>query len=526
MTASTETPEAGRRRPLLRLCGVLVALLLAEAPAPGRDMAYVAELSALGPHNTRTWGKWENNYHVPAGESVTVAIHRADRIELREHGAVRAETFRVRYGQRAVAGGEGGQMIVPRYLAPPRWFPQDDPNDSVWALRLTCNEPGVHFVRVVPFKEGQELKSIWLTLRVTGQVPPSDCGFGFYVDPARCSYPHNERLYFEHMRVMGCNTLTIDGRAGESDDAQALDIARRIDLAIEVGLLDARFPVVVLPSRDGADRPGQVLLEAKKRGVHGASWPELIRYRMDEPKARPDSAESVRQFSQKFHDLGLRTGTALGAPAAFLCGDALDVWIIHMDTVSDEIRDKCRRDGAEWWTYNGYLHDTNAPLHRYYAGVWTWKVRPRVNLMWAYMHDAASKVLPDGRWQAKSDFDHAIGAPDGPIGSVALEGFRDGAVDYRILRHLEKLVEQSPAHEKAPVVAAWLQQLHDQVRPMFWPLEIQNTGRFKDRGITDTLEPPVDCVEVRKQALTFIELMKIPWIDAQWPDRSTFVNTP
>ncbi len=556
-----------RNTPVAR-CSIgftMVSMLLAVPAALRGDEPYVAELSALRPQQSK--GADQNTFWVPAGETLTVAVYDADRIELGENDSIETEILRVWYKMHELAkrpvlnygkeyhtpvmqpalrqeqadpdkmfNFEGDpkkrQVRVVRYLCPTKWlkwFPEDQnwvgdqglkPKKRMWAVRMRCEKPGVQQLDVVPLVGGKRQEAIRLTLHVTAPVPPSDCGFGFYTDYGRYGYPEPkyQRMYFEHMRDNGCNTFTAYAGGGggygrrntpikDLDDA-AHTVARQVDSAYEAGLLDKRFAVLVL-----AGPAGKVIIRARQVGKHSKDWPELIQYGSDEPPPTLAAGKSARALTREMHEIGrqegipMRTATAIGSGACFLFGDELDVWVVA-NSVIEPLRARCERDGNEWWMYNCRIQGTNPSLHRYWTGVWTWKNRPRVNLVWGYTHDAESKVLPDGTWNAKYLLEHALPTPEGPMSTAGLEGFRDGTVDYRILRHLERLVEENPENENAPAIAAWLQDLYDQAYPgTFWiglpPLYWEIN--YKAGTVLGTVLPPVDCVKMREQALKFIE---------------------
>jgi len=531
------------------ICCIMVTWLLAGSAARGTDEPYVAELSALYPQNYI--GAEENIFWVPAGEFLTVAVYEADRIELVPNEGIETEVLRVWYKMHELpkepmlrypeeyrtpvlqqtpedpdslfnfeGDPEKRQVRILRYLCPTKWlkwFPEDQdwvgdqgkqPKKRMWAVRIRCGKPSVQQLDIVPLVGGQKRKRIQLTIHVTAPVPPSDCGFGFYTDKGRYGYQgaKYERMYFEHMREMGCNTFT--AYSGSADD-----IVRQLDIAYEAGLLDKRFAVLVL---DGSPDPEhfEVIIKARQIGKYSKDWPELIFYGHDEPQNTVDAAKQARALTRKIHEIGrqaripLRTATAIGGSQCLHFGDGLDVWIVHSPGSSDFLREICQRDDKGWWMYNCRIHGTNPAFHRYYTGVWTWKVRPRVNLVWGYMQDAASKVLEDGTWNAKYVLEHALPTPEGPMATAGLEGFRDGTVDYRILRQLERLVEENPGNEQVPLIAAWFQDLYDQTYPnTFWPglPPLDWEINYKSGTVVSTVLPPVDCASVREQALKFIE---------------------
>jgi len=477
----------------LSRCALIVLILVLSAlPVFADGPAWVAELTEVQ-RITRTIAEPLHaeaiNIWLPAGEYATVGVYDTQTADAQPPDGVQADVWIIWYEHRTLFAGrsEEREEAVAFHLSPPRYH---EPTGS-FAVRLHAEKPGEY---VVPIE--CSTNTVTVTLHVVEPVPESDVGFGFYTDWGRYAYPEHERLYFRHMAEYGCNTFTPYGLTAKN----AAIIARQIDAAIEEGLLDERFPLLCLSV-------GKTELdEAKELGQHTEQWPELIGYNWDEPGATEETARGVAAESEAWHEAGYRTGTALSANSAFLFGELLDIWILHMDTVSKYIRRHAKNLGAEFWMYNCTARGTNAPLHRYYNGIYTFAVRPRVNLMWAYMHDAKSRINKDGTWWYNGCCEHALLTPDGPISTVGLEGYRDGTVDYRVLRELERLIEANPKHKVTPEAAAWLQDLVDRVDTRFWP-----GGRHADDYSDypwdgrDTVVPPItDFSEMRRQALGYL----------------------
>lgn len=478
--------------PIVRHHVAFALCLWASCASPVRAVgpAWIAEMSSQEGHAARADAieVW-----LPAGEFATVAVHEAETIDVEAPPNVRADEFVVWYETREIFRNrpESRREAIPYYLPSRKWLKPDKEHPS-WGVRLFARAPGVH---VVPIRCPGN--TVTVTLRVTAGVPPSDCGFGFYGNYQAYSYGGQEPLYLKHMRDYGCNTFT-----AYSWTADGSDLVRQMETAARVGLLDKRFGILVLPTSP----PGTLIPRAVEAGRDSEAWPELIAYNHDEP--RRDQEDSVRAASRTVHDAGLRTGTAMGAASAFLMGDCLDIWIVHMNVVNDTLRELCRRQDAEWWVYNCNLRGTNAPLHRYYTGAWTWKVRPKVNLLWAYQHGGTSLVHKDGTWAPGRAWEHALGAPDGPMSTVGLEGVRDGIIDYRVLRRLEQLVAAHPRHEKVPEIAHWLQSITDRVDTQFWPLGRDPGYAEEFWDVPDTAVPPIDGARMRRKALQYMLVME------------------
>lgn len=446
-------------------------------PANG---AQIAELSAP------TWGD-SVTVDVPAGEYTTLLVRGAGQIEVT---GLPAESFVVTLEARTVFAGqpEEAEALIPLYLPPPDRHPQT----GWWAVRLRAPaEPGEYRVTVACRQIGlmnwPDAGRLEAVLRVHPAAPESDVGFGFYTDWRRYAYPEHERLYLRDMAAHGANTFTPYGDAAR--------VAEQVNAAIEEGLLDTRFPVFAMTSPQEA-RAAQTLAEYP--------WPELVVYTYDEPPPEAYHAVAAGVATARGH--GLRAGTSIKAAGAWTLGHLLDVAALLMDSFTPALVNRLR--GSELWAYNCRIRGTNAPLHRYYTGAWTWAVRPRVNLVWAYAHQADSRVNENGTWQPCYWYEHALGGPEGPIATVGLEGFREGVVDYRVLRALEERLRRTPAHADTPQAAAWLRDLRDRIEMGFWP-----GGVHRDYGtcrwdVPDTAVPPVDGAQMRREALEWLRRLQ------------------
>ena len=118
------------------------------------------------------------------------------------------------------------------------------------------------------------------------------------------------------------------------------------------------FPILFLTG--GTDRHALDLIgTAEDLGV-----PELLGENFDEPDV--GAAKGVAENTARWHALGLRSATAINGRAVLQYpDDALDVWIVHMDSLSETVKAECTRRGKELWAYNCILRGTNAPVHRY-----------------------------------------------------------------------------------------------------------------------------------------------------------------
>lgn len=335
-----------------------------------------------------------------------------------------------------------------------------------WAVSVTPHTPGA---RVVALGSGFTVE-----LTVYPATQPADTGLGLYTDYATYGAPWEPRL-FDLLHRYGCNTLTVYGHGG-TDGA---DIARQLDTAIDSGLLDSRFPVLLIPSVSTEE--DMLALSLSMRGLadktHRARtlssglansppqhrWPELVGCNIDHPTGA--QREQVLAVTDAY-----RRGMAIKSAAHIAAGevdglrDALSVAIIdaaELDGATREQLDKRVRP----WAYTTQLKPGDAALGRYYAGIWSFVVRPQVALVWS-----AAQLVAMG--------------PDGPSATPALIGLRDGSTDYRALRQLERLARRSKG-SAATEAAAWL------------------AGLAAGPLVAD--EDPPDCGAIRATALGYIE---------------------
>lgn len=491
--------------------------------------AWVAELSDHTAQDARglSQAKAESiEIWMPAGTYATVGVYDTGTVDVQAPETVRTDTYRIRHVDRTTFKlGQGFGITrqidytaipytkadpppgkewsgpIPWYLSPPHLHDGGPPGaNSSWAIRMFCDKPGVQKMLIKC-----DRNVITVALHVTEPVPAADCAFGFYHHYIRCPYPETLKLQYEQLREYGCNTVSVFGQAmffDESEEKTMQAMADQIDLGVETGLFDKRkgIPVMV---QQGLDR----LRGAVKRGRHVSEWPELIYYGRDESPRR--FVDSQASETKSAHNAGFRTGFAIPPDTAFFFGDLVDIWLVSIQYHSKMLQDKCRRDGAEWWSYNtGQFTGANAPLNRFHTGLWMWKNRVQGNVGFAYMDPIGGpQVQRNGKWHilrygewTKHMFGAALPSPEGPIATMALTGFRDGTVDYRVLRELDRLIEQNYRHEKVPAIVDWLQSIRDKV-----PVSLE---MIESRDVADTMAPPVDCAAVRRQALAYISELK------------------
>ena len=499
------------------------AVLFAYGQAGANQPAWVAELSDWQAHEVKAQ---EIEITVPAGEYVTLGVYNTDAVEVVAPEGITHEQFGLWYEARTVYKDTPHQrdMAVPFYMPPSRWMHQQGSQ----TVRLFADKPGSYCIVLKCNSD-----TCQLILTVTPAVPSSDTGLGFYVDYNRFGYYDkvNERKYFEDMANHGCNTTTFyTSRVYTADpeiakrypasgpDYKAMthyDVGRQFDLAAEVGLTDPDIPVFGFFG-DGHNLLSD-LAEAKKLFPERADeWPEVLGYNADE--AGPNQRPIMERQQAAWDGLDVRNGSATGTASLFAISDVMDLWLPYVTSWTPLLAAKAAEEGAELGQYICGWRGTNAPMHRYMTGIWRWITRPKMLLLWSYMHDPKSRVDPDGKWNAKRSFEYALAAPDGPISTVGLEGFRDGAVDYRVLRELERVLR------KASKERTGLAQF-DHIVPADAPgmADIQkcatflaNVSQMYVQGFStmqpgpyvadgpDTMIPPADCAAVREEAIEWI----------------------
>jgi len=497
------------RRKLLPVSAVFALIAVSAAMAD----PYIHETSALRPDEHAK----ALTVHVPAGEfvCVTVGVGTEPTVKCPEGISV-ANVGAIYHQARTVWAGTERETwkahpfyIVPASIwptepgshggAPPHLAkPDETQKPTKWAVRLRVDAPpGEHVVRIAD--------ELTLRLVVYPSVPRSDAGFGFYTDWGRYGLEYREdrerdRMRYELMRDHGCNTFTAYQNRSPEDGGYRL-VREKLELAHKVGLI-GDMPVFLLAWAR------QEMLDELGDAIHLV--PELIGENCDEPKLA--QADEVVKQTARWKALGMRSGTAIDALSALTYSDdALDVWIMHMDSMSQTVIREANRRGVELWAYNCSLRGTAAALHRYQTGLWMMRAKPKVLLLWALMHDNKSRVTPDGKWLLNGAHEHALDGPDGPMSTVGLEGFYDGTVDYRILRRLEDLILADPHSPVAAEAAGWLQKRLDDVHLAFWP-----TGWWPEPpdsypwDTRDNAPPPMtrDFGSLRKKALGYIGKLK------------------
>ena len=430
----------------------VIALLLSVTAVPAvlsPGATEVSEVSAAPVHALRVI--------LPAGTAKTLRLHNVQEPKVEAPDGVRAETFWLWGDLRPFV--EGGDRFVPMWLLPWRVGPRPDP-----IVRLHADKPGEY---VVPVAEG-----VTVNLEVTQPLPKPDIGLGFY-NPFTWPKPEEEPLIRRSMRDHLLNVFTPRPDPvhdslphAPRQDNTAARIAWRIDAAIEEGLIGPKHPLLWLSVCP------EDIVKAKLLARYPDRWPPLVCGNVDEPGLHREKL--VRQYAGAAHKLGVLSGTAIPGYSIMAFGDVLDMWILNIEQMNEEIRRRAQEQGAWLWVYTSAMRGTNAPIHRYLTGLWAWAVRPEGVLVWAFAHDLREFTGPQDVFAIQHS--HAVAGPDGPIDSVGIEGMRDGAIDYMLLRHLEQLVAHPnftdaewEDYYNLHKAAQWLEQLRASVPPHFWP---------------------------------------------------------
>lgn len=440
---------------------------------------WVTELSSIG-HP----GSDSLEVTIPLGSHVAVAVYDTQTVIPKPPPEVEVMVRMMWFEHRTVFAGmpEERWAAIPYYLPTPK----DGSPTGVWVLELEPTKTGVYQIPIET-SNAQGDSKVGVTLTCI-ELPLSKIAYGLYADGQR--YPDREPDYFRDMARHGMNTVGLYAyKIPAKGDVPAKDYAEAtswyIDTAIDQGLADLSIPLIclVVPPWDVA--------EARKYAKHD-KWPELIGYNIDEPPLT--MKDKLAEYAKEWQSRGFRTGTAIDGLTAAEIGDPLDVWILGVTSLTPAALALAKERNKGPWVYNSYIRGSNAPLHRYYTGVYVWALEAKGCLTWAYSHDPESHIMPDGVWHINQIYDVSTFDRDGhPIPTVALEGMSDGIIDSRLLQDLERM--------NTPEGNAYLEELRKKVDVGFWPL-----GRNREYSkyvwdIPDMAVPPIDMVQMRKEVL-------------------------
>ncbi len=317
----------------------------------------------------------------------------------------------------------------------------------VVATGTACAVPAVAILTQAYVETGQpELREVEYYHVPVGLLPEPDFAWGLYFDHNRIPEAYKSDDYvaasFAQMADLGFNTCTYYGDADT--------VGRHLALAAACDLL--------------TDAPVMILGQLPE--VVPDSYPELVGYGPDEP--RPEDGPAVSAAVGRWHEMGKRCAAAVKVES-LKASEALDIWIVNARGLGPE----CVREGHDLWMYECRFRGTNFDLHRYWTGLYSYAMHKRFGVKqcwtWGYLHDSDSmfRVGREGTWRfdLSGRYEHAIAGPDGPIGSVGLDGMAAGIVDFRILNALDK----------SGGGKGWLPRLLDRVPSRFW--EGTDTGQ-------------------------------------------------
>lgn len=321
-------------------------------------------------------------------------------------------------------------------------------------------------------------------------LPQPEVGFGFYYSPGRCQYGL-ERRYFEDMRDHGCNTVTVQahGVTGQPVEPTAAErIARQVNLACEVGLADQRFPILCYSVGP------QDVVDAQRYRKPDLTWPELIVQTIDEPNHTQEA--TLRKYHAEAHAAGLRNGTAV---AGYVCtgytqelpwcapedagkpvpgvGQYIDIWVILVGTLNRDVQRAAVRNRAPVGSYLAY--PSSPILDRWTFGLWAWRARTKINLLWAYIDKQ------DG-W----DYSRVTETLTGPV-TRCYPGYAEGITDYRVLQAVRDLHTPEARH--------WLRSVERETSLGWWP-----RGYVRPPEEQAAQVPTVDLDAVRAQGLALL----------------------
>jgi hypothetical protein len=322
-------------------------------------------------------------------------------------------------------------------------------------------------------------------------LPKPEVGFGFYYSPGRCAYGL-ERAYFEDMAAHGCNTLTVQahGVTGQVEEATAAErIARQVNLAAEVGIADPRFPILCYSVGP------QDVVDAWRYKRHDLTWPELVVQTIDEPNHTQE--ETLRQYHAEAHAANIRIGTAV---AGYVCtgytqalpycapedvgkpvpgmADYIDIWVILVGSLTKAVQQEATRHRAVVGAY--YSYPASPIMDRWTFGLWAWKARTKINLLWAYIDK-----------QECWDFSRVTETPTGPV-DRGYAGYAEGITDYRVLQAVRDLGTPEARH--------WLRGVERRTPLGWWP-----RGYVRPPEEQAAQVPTMDLDQVRADGIALLE---------------------
>ena len=494
---------------ILRAVAVILAL---AATGYSQTVPFVRPLTELNePVAVTTTAPPKNiSVQIFPGDFETVVVGNGD-TTVADPAGLEVEEFGI-YAMRHAAAGV--LMNAPYYLVPKGMKCAD--LSSLSAIRIHVPKGTPAGKRTVRLKSGDLSVEVEV---LPFELPRADIAFGMYWDCNR--YPHEYlqrdwKRIIEDMRDHGHTSTTVYNRRvggkpiflpdGSYNPDPANLMTRHVQLGLDLGLLSADVPVMMLSGFDKDPKLAAKQVAALKSHAADHGWPELLMYSRDEPPMT--FAAEMAKLHTHHKGLGFRDITAISSEPAWLMGQHLDVWVVYIH-VTSALREYARRLGAEVWTYNCRQRGTNPRFHRHYAGLYTWAMRLKGNFLWAYVHTPESLVKPDGTWAPHVTFEHVLPTPQGPIPSVGWEARRDGIADYRVMRLLEEEMFARPAHPTVPKIAVWLHDLRLRASADPWGGYVQDViPNSYPWDHPDVVKPPcfeaADYDAVRRRAVAYI----------------------
>lgn len=462
---------------------VLLALAISVAAAcNGTELVWVAELSDADPARTSSLA-----VTIPIGSHVTVVVHNAGWINPSEADGILLKIKTLWHEHRTVFRGMSNErdVAIPFFL----FDELDYPSSGIWAIEIEPTRVGKHRLVIDCGREKAFVRVDCV------DIPRSEIGYGLYVIPHRLCEPILELDYMKDMVRHGMNTFTarscpvhfVPGNyPGKQDKVESFRL--RMEAALKCGLANENIPVVLLHA------PNEDIVDEIKR--HD-DWPEFYGYSVDEPQV--NRVTLVAQRANGWRDLGIKSITSIAGESADQFGHLLDAWILFSQDDTKERFQRAENLGVDRFSYLACTRGTNAPLHRYWYGLYSWAIGTRASFTWAYMHLPEYRIKRDGSWNLLKTYGMSIANRHGdPVPTVALKGLSDGVIDSRFLQELER--------RNTPEGNAYLAELRSSVRLGFWP-----DGKTRKAGpyvwdVPDTAIPPVDLVKMRARLVEFLEI--------------------
>ncbi len=267
--------------------------------------------------------------------------------------------------------------------------------------------PGEHRGKVRIDVDGQPATELELVVDVRPfELAPARIPFGMYYARGQYTKGHDasHEWIYRDMAEHSQNSVTfsVARNFGSADFKQVPfkddhPMVKIINTARDVGLVSAHHACFLVSSflyNETREKHAKLRLNESQMKAAIAwltqqraeqNWPEIMQYTWDEP---PVPAPGMREWNAPMRKLPFRSGTAMSAKAAYAHGDFLDVWVVHDGHITPELQAEAKRRGAEVWTYTYRLwRQSYEPLiQRHYAGLYTWALKLKGNLVWEYYY--------------------------------------------------------------------------------------------------------------------------------------------